>query len=106
DSASLQPKFPEKTQIPRKSPPYTPRCPCFFWPQWVALFRSPVVETLTNLAGLSARLRLPAPWLRAEALAGRIPCLKVGRRLLSNPRAVEEKLAQRAALERQEASCA
>lgn len=60
------------------------------------------MEALTNLAGLSARLRLPADWLRAEALAGRIPCLKVGRKLLFSPDAVEKALAERAAAERQE----
>jgi hypothetical protein len=42
-----------------------------------------------NLTGLSARLRLPREWLRQEALAGRIPCLRVGRRLLFNVEAVD-----------------
>ena len=55
------------------------------------------METLTSLSGLSTRLQLPRPWLRAEALAGRIPCLKVGRKLLFNPDAVEKTLAERAA---------
>ena len=55
------------------------------------------METLTNLAGLVARLRLPREWLRAEAKAGRIPCLRVGRKLLFNPEAVEKSLAKRAA---------
>ena len=55
------------------------------------------MEALTNLAGLSARLRLPPDWLRAEALAGRIPCLRVRRKLLFNPDAVEKALAERAA---------
>src|SRR5262249_59906699 len=59
--------------------------------------RSPIVKTLTGLTGLSARLRLPRLWLRAEALAGRIPCLKIGRKLLFNPDAVEKALADRAA---------
>jgi hypothetical protein len=44
-----------------------------------------MVEPLTNLVGLSAQLRLPLPWLRAEALVGRIPCLKIGRKLLFSP---------------------
>jgi hypothetical protein len=52
---------------------------------------------LINIHGLSARLRLPAGWLRAEALAGRIPCLMVGRRLLFNLGAVQKVLADRAA---------
>jgi hypothetical protein len=55
------------------------------------------MESLTGLVGLSARLRLPRRWLRAEALASRIPCLKVGRKLLFNPVAVEKTLAERAA---------
>jgi hypothetical protein len=62
------------------------------------------MEPLTSLAGLSARLRLPREWLRAEAIAGRIPCLKIGRKLLFSLSAVEKSLAERAAAERQEAS--
>lgn len=38
-------------------------------------------------------------WLRREAKAGRIPCLRVGRRLLFNTDAVERLLAERAAKE-------
>ena len=49
------------------------------------------------LIGLAALLRLPRAWLRAEALAGRIPCLRVGRRLLFDPDAVRAALARRAA---------
>jgi hypothetical protein len=55
------------------------------------------VKTLVNLNGLSLQLRLPLRWLRAEALAGRIPCLKIGSKLLFNPEAVEKALAERAA---------
>lgn len=54
-------------------------------------------NTLTNLAGLARRLRLPMDWLRTEADAGRLPCLKVGRRRLFNLGAVEAALAERAA---------
>ena len=61
------------------------------------------MDTLTNLAGLSARLRLPPAWLRVEALTGRIPCLKIGRKLLFNPDAVAKALSERAA-ERREVS--
>jgi hypothetical protein len=50
---------------------------------------------------LAALLRIPAPWLRGEALAGRIPCLRIGRRLLFNPEAVERALAERAASSRE-----
>jgi hypothetical protein len=59
------------------------------------------VNDLLSLSRLSARLRLPRDWLRAEALAGRIPCLQIGRRLLFNPIAVEAALGTRAATERQ-----
>lgn len=43
------------------------------------------------------RLGLPENWLRAEALAGRIPSLRVGRRLMFRPEDVERTLAERAA---------
>jgi hypothetical protein len=49
------------------------------------------------LRSLASLLKLPAAWLRTEALAGRIPSLRVGRRLLFNPVAVEEALLKRAA---------
>jgi hypothetical protein len=52
---------------------------------------------------LAARVRLPAAWLRQEALAGRIPCLRVGRRLLFNVEAVKAALYERAATAREEA---
>ena len=55
------------------------------------------MNILVNLAGLSRHLHLPLPWLRAEANAGRIPCLKVGRKRLFNVEAVEDALAERAA---------
>jgi hypothetical protein len=48
---------------------------------------------------LAARLRLPADWLRAEALSGRIPCLRVGKKMLFNAEAVERVLAERAGRE-------
>jgi hypothetical protein len=52
---------------------------------------------LLSLRGLTERFKLPAAWLKAEALAGRIPSLRVGRRLLFNPEAVEHVLLERAA---------
>ena len=55
------------------------------------------VVKLSNLRGLARRLRLPAAWLEAEAKAGRIPCLRAGRRTLYNPEAVERVLLERAA---------
>jgi hypothetical protein len=40
------------------------------------------MHTLSNLTRLAMQLRLPRAWVRAEALAGRLPCLRVGRKLL------------------------
>jgi hypothetical protein len=60
------------------------------------------MQSLSNLAGLSAQLRLPREWLRQEALAGRIPCLRIGRKMLFNCEAVERTLAERAAEDRPE----
>jgi excisionase family DNA binding protein len=57
------------------------------------------MKHLLPLSRLAARLRLPADWLREEALAGRIPCLRVGRKLLFNADAVEKALAERAGRE-------
>jgi hypothetical protein len=54
-----------------------------------------------NLIGLAARTHLPAAWLRAEALAGRLPCLRVGRKLLFNVEAVRAALYERAATARE-----
>jgi hypothetical protein len=51
---------------------------------------------LTNLHGLKRALHLPYSWLRREALAGRLPCLKVGRQLRFNVQAVRAALANRA----------
>lgn len=56
-----------------------------------------------GLYALSVSLGLPRNWLRDEALAGRIPCLKVGKRLLFNRDAVERTLLERAGAVDQEA---
>jgi excisionase family DNA binding protein len=53
--------------------------------------------SLLTLLELARRLRLPRLWLRDEALAGRIPYLRVGRRLRFDAQAVEETLRRRAA---------
>lgn len=55
-------------------------------------------EELTNITGLALELRLPRAWLESEAKSGRIPCLKVGRRLLFNVEAVRQALLERAAI--------
>ena len=54
-----------------------------------------------NLTGLAVQTGLPREWLRREALGGRIPCLRVGRKLLFNAAAVEAALAERAANSRE-----
>jgi excisionase family DNA binding protein len=58
------------------------------------------VDDLHHLNQLAARLKLPRDWLRREAAHGRIPCLRVGRRLLFSLSAVAAALAERAARER------
>lgn len=50
-----------------------------------------------RLLTLARELSLPASWLRQEAIAGRIPCLRVGRTLLFNMDAVRKALDARAA---------
>jgi hypothetical protein len=59
------------------------------------------VSDLIRLHQLARRLCLPREWLRDEARAGRLPCLRVGRKLLFNLAVVERVLADRAAVERQ-----
>jgi excisionase family DNA binding protein len=51
---------------------------------------------LLNAGQLALALKLPRDWLKSEALAGRIPCLRVGRQLRFNLEAVEKALAERA----------
>lgn len=53
-------------------------------------------QNLVSLDSLAATLHLSRPWLRAEADAGRIPFLEVGRRRLFNVEAVRRVLAQQA----------
>ena len=54
------------------------------------------LHTLHMLAKRFRRHGLTLAWLKAEAQAGRLPCLRVGRRLLFDPEAVEHVLLQRA----------
>jgi len=51
---------------------------------------------LTNLPRLARRLGVTAKFLRAEADAGRIPCIRAGTRYLFDAPTVERVLAQRA----------
>ena len=55
------------------------------------------MNDLLTLHRLATHLRLPRQWLRQEALAGRLPCLRVGRKLLFNLATVQTVLAERAA---------
>ncbi len=52
-----------------------------------------------NIWGLALRTNLPATWLRQEADAGRIPCLRIADKMRFNTEAVENALAERAAAE-------
>ena len=58
--------------------------------------------TPIRLYQLALATGLPWRWLRDEALAGRIPCLRAGRCMLFNYYAVEEALAERAAESQQQ----
>ena len=53
---------------------------------------------------MARHLRVTVAWLRDEADAGRVPCLKAGPRYLFSPDAVERVLAERAATEKQGAA--
>jgi hypothetical protein len=52
--------------------------------------------TLRDLASRFKRFGLSINWLRAEAEAGRIPCFRVGRKLLFDAEAVEQSFLHRA----------
>ena len=56
-------------------------------------------DNLIRLYTLATALQLPRLWLRDEAIAGRIPCLRAGKQLLFNLEAVRAALAARAATE-------
>jgi excisionase family DNA binding protein len=50
-----------------------------------------------NLREMANALKVPLGWLKEEAAAGRIPCVRAGRQFLFNRDAVENVLAERAA---------
>jgi len=54
-------------------------------------------ENLQNLFGLSKELNLPVKWLKAKAVKGQIPCLRIGRRFRFNVDAVKAALSEMAA---------
>jgi len=60
-------------------------------------FGEPREEKLLGLDRMARRLGVNQSWLAAEARAGLVPCLRAGNKLLFNPEAVEEVLAERAA---------
>lgn len=60
------------------------------------------MSEILTLPKMARALCVTAKWLRAEADAGRVPCLRAGKRYLFAPAAVERALAERAAIERQE----
>ena len=51
--------------------------------------------TLVSLPGLARHFNLPAPWLKAETEAGRLPHLRAGDRYLFDPALVEQVLLER-----------
>lgn len=55
---------------------------------------------LLPLGPMARHLRVTTGWLRSEADAGRVPCLRAGNRYLFAPNAVELRLAERAASEK------
>ena len=57
------------------------------------------VKTPLGLHDLAAQLGLSIAWLKAEASAGRLPCLRAGRRLLFDRAAVERAIALRASVD-------
>ncbi len=59
------------------------------------------MSELLTLSRLARRLGITQHWLREQADAGNVPCLKAGNRYLFNPVAVEESLAAKAARTRQ-----
>ena len=50
-----------------------------------------------NLHELAERVQLPAVWIKAQAKAGKLPHLRVGRNMRFNPLAVTAALAEMAA---------
>ena len=55
--------------------------------------------TPIGIAELAARLKLPIRWIKAEAKAGRLPHIRVGRRWLFNEQSVRKHLGARAGRE-------
>jgi hypothetical protein len=56
------------------------------------------MDELLTIGPMARRVGVTVGWLRDEADAGRVPCLRAGERRLFNPEAVRRVLAERAAL--------
>ena len=59
------------------------------------------MNDLLTLNRLARTLRLSRDWLRREAIAGRLPCLRIGRKLLFELATIKRELAERAATRRE-----
>lgn len=59
------------------------------------------MDELLSLSRMARRLGITQRWLRGQADAGKLPCLKADNRYLFNPIAVQESLAAKAARTRQ-----
>ncbi|HMF11450.1 MAG TPA: hypothetical protein VKE94_04070 [Gemmataceae bacterium] len=55
------------------------------------------MKHLLTVNGLAVHTGLPCDWLRAETTAGRIPCIRISRKLVFSLEAVEKGPAERAA---------
>jgi len=55
-------------------------------------------ETSEPLKIAASRIGIPASWLKSEAEAGRLPAIRVGKRLLVNVEQVESALLEKAEL--------
>jgi len=54
-------------------------------------------ETFEPVNVVASRLGVPASWLKAEAIAERLPSLRLGKRILCNAEQVELALLEKAA---------
>lgn len=71
------------------------KLPCFSRPSGESDRMATVAAKYVSLINAARKLGLPMAWLRREAGAGRVPVLRVGRRLLFNVEAVEVALLAR-----------
>jgi len=56
----------------------------------------PNAPALLPIGPMARRLHVTVAWLRAEAEANRVPCLRAGQAFLFSPEAVEQALVERA----------